>query len=97
MRYLIVKYIKTPDGKYQEQAQVLSRVHDRDWSMAAVILDYQARTVVKAVIDGKTLPKSFDRFDSYYREFFPHAVDYLRTKHQHQGTETTGQVEQISD
>lgn len=97
MRYLIVKYIKTPDGKYQEQAQVLSRVNDRDWSMAAVILDYQARTVVKAVIDGKTLPKSFDRFDSYYREFFSHAVDYLRTKHQHQGTETTAQVEQISD
>lgn len=81
MRYLMVKYIKTPDGKFKEQAMVVTRVKDRDWVMAAVILDYQNRAVVKAVIDGKTLPKSFQRFDEYYREFFPEAIEGLRKKY----------------
>lgn len=78
MRFLIIKYMKDASGKFKEQSQVANTVRNKDWDTAAVILDYREQKVLKAVIDGRTLPKSFQRFDSYYREFFPAAVDSLR-------------------
>ena len=77
MRYLIIQYTRTPSGEFKEQATVVENLKSRDLQMAAVILDYRTRTVVKAVIDGKTLPRSFERFHTYYQEFFPSIIERL--------------------
>lgn len=78
MQYLIIKYIKTPDGKFNEQALVETKLRAKDYDTAAVILDYKNKKVLKAVIDNKVLPRNFERFDQYYKEFFPDVVGSLR-------------------
>ena len=80
MRYLIIKYIQTPDKKYKEQSMVAATLRPRDVDGAAVILDYATSTVVKAVIDGKTLPRAFNRLSTYYREFFPAVIARLESE-----------------
>ena len=80
MKYLIVKYVQTPDKKFKEQAIVANALKPRDVDGAAVILDYSSRTVVKAVIDGKTLPRAFDRLNAYYKEFFPAVIGRLESE-----------------
>jgi len=77
MRYLIIRYTRQPSGEFKEQATVAETLKNHDLQMAAVILDYRAQAVVKAVIDGKTLPRVFQRFHTYYQEFFPAIVDRL--------------------
>ena len=77
MRYLIVKYFKTPKGQWNEQSITDKRLRVSDLTTAAVILDYKTRTVTKAVIDGQTMPKDFDKLNNYYKELFPQAVENL--------------------
>ena len=88
MKYLIIKYIQTPDKKFKEQATVSTSLRPRDVDGAAVILDYSTRTVVKAVIDGKTLPRAFDRLSTYYREFFPAVIGRLENENRVNGPDT---------
>jgi hypothetical protein len=78
MRYLIIRYIKKPDGKYAEQAEMANKISNRVYPTASVILDYCDKKVVKAVIDGKVLPKDFARFDEYYYGVLPDVVKSIR-------------------
>ena len=77
MRYLIVKYFKTPKGQWDEQSITDKRLRIGDITTAAVILDYKTRRVEKAVIDGQTMPKDFEKFNEYYKQLFPQAVENL--------------------
>ena len=82
MKYLIITYSQSPDKKFKEQSTVAATLRAKDLDRAAVILDYSTRTVVKAVIDGKTLPRAFDRLNNYYKEFFPAVIARLETENQ---------------
>lgn len=81
MRFFIVKYIKQPNGQFNEQSYMDKKVRKRDEDMASIILDYKDRKVVKAVMNDEVLPRDFDRLDSFYHPHYPETIDYLRSKY----------------
>jgi hypothetical protein len=46
-RYMIVKYIKKPDGKYDEVTEFKRHYRNTDLQMSKVILDFEKKTVIK--------------------------------------------------
>lgn len=82
MRYFIVKYIKQPNDQYNEQAYMDRKIRKRDEDMASIILDYRDKTVIKATMNDKVLPKEFARFDEFFHDYYPETINYLRAHHQ---------------
>ena len=48
MRYLLVSYIRKPDGQYDEIVSVSTKIKKADWTDQRVILDYKEEKVLKA-------------------------------------------------
>jgi hypothetical protein len=46
-RYMIVKYIKKPDGKYDEVTEFKRHYRNTDLQMSKVILDLEKNAVIK--------------------------------------------------
>ena len=46
-RYMIVKYIKKPDGKYDEVTEFKRHYRSTDLQMSKVILDLEKKTLIK--------------------------------------------------
>ena len=44
---MIVKYIKKPDGKYDEVTEFKRHYRSNDLQMSKVILDFEKKTVIK--------------------------------------------------
>lgn len=77
MRYFTVKYSKKPNGQTDESIGLTQNLRSRDLQEFAVIVDFRARKVVKASLDGKTIPKDFDRIVSFYHKHYQHVIDRL--------------------
>lgn len=83
MRYLILTYIYTPNGKIDEGMTVTNRVRTRDWQTASVILDFLDQRVLKASIRDTTIPKDWDRIVSYYYPFYTRIMERLFEENGH--------------
>ena len=77
MRYLIVRYLKQPNGQMDELVAVSKKIKLSDASCAAVILDYKLRRVEKAHLDGTTVPRDFERISAFYAQHYPSVVKQL--------------------
>lgn len=77
MRYLILTYIKKPNGQIDEQMQVSQRVKPRDLQTANVILDFKRLRVEKASMGGVTVPRDFDRIVEYYMQHYESVIKRL--------------------
>lgn len=77
MRYLIVRYLKKPNGQMDELVAVSKKVKLDDVSCAAVILDYKLRRVEKAHLHGTTLPRDFERISGFYAQHYPSIIRQL--------------------
>ena len=77
MRYLIVRYLKKPNGQMDELVAVSKKVKLSDAACAAVILDYKLRRVEKAHLDGTTVPRDFERISGFYRQHYPSLIKQL--------------------
>lgn len=77
MRYLIVRYLRKPNGQMDEMVVVSKKIKLTDAAVAAVILDFQRRHVEKAHLDGVTLPRDFDRIRDFYHRHYPKIVEEL--------------------
>lgn len=77
MRYLIVRYLRQPSGKMNEEIAVVRRLCTRDLQTAAVILDFRNLQVVMASLDGQTVPRNFDRICQYYQQHYKSTIDQL--------------------
>lgn len=77
MRYMIIRYVRKPDGKMDEHMTVSKRLRPRDSQTAAVILDFQRLTVVQASLAGTTVPKDFDRIVKYYHQYYASTIERL--------------------
>lgn len=91
MRYLTVQYVRKPDGQTDEGIAVCNRLRDREIQMSAVIIDFQDRKIIKASLQGTTIPKDFDRIVSFYHKHYKHVIDRLLKEN---GLEYVGEEKQ---
>ena len=83
MRYLLLTYVRRPGGKIDESMAVSNRVRDRDLSTANVILDFRHQSVLKCSMDGKTVPKNWERIVSYYYQHYAATIERLFEENGH--------------
>jgi hypothetical protein len=77
VRYLLITYIKRANGKIDEVMAVAKNVKTRDLQTCNVILDFKRLEVVKATMDGTTIPKDFNRVVEYYYQYYQSTIDRL--------------------
>lgn len=77
MRYFIVKYMKKPNGQMDELVSVSKNTRMNDLQTSAVILDFKTQTVVLASLDGKSVPKDFNRICGFYYQHYKNIIDRL--------------------
>jgi len=84
MRYLLLTYYRKPNGQIDESMTVSNRIRDRDLSQANVILDFRDQSVLKCSMDGKTVPKNWDRIVSYYYQHYAATIERLFEENGHE-------------
>ena len=77
MRYLLLTFLRKPNGQIDELVQVGKKLKNSDMSTCNVILDYAENKVVKCVIEGKKLDTDWDRMNNYYKKIYPSLIEQL--------------------
>jgi len=85
MRYLIINYYRRPNGQMDEVVSVSKHTKIRDIQSAAVILDFQTRTVVKCSMDGVVVPKDWQRIRDFYHQHYGQVIDDLEKRYSETG------------
>ena len=67
MRYLLIQFIRKPNGQIDEHVKVAKNV----------ILDFGTSSVVKCVIEGGNHDTTFDQMCSYYKRIYPALIEQL--------------------
>ena len=77
MRYLLITFMRKPNGQIDEQVAVSKKVKPSDFQTCNVILDYAKKKVDKCVIEGKSLEREWDRMHDYYVRIYPNLIAQL--------------------
>jgi hypothetical protein len=77
MRYLIITYYKKANGQIDESTAVARNLKMRDHQTASVILDFKKLVVVKANLNGETVPKDFNKIVEYYMQHYENIIRRL--------------------
>lgn len=77
MRYLVVTFLRKPNGQIDEQVGYTNKIKPNDSQMANIIVDYKEKKVIKCVIEGKALDTEFERMHGYYKEIYPKLIEHL--------------------
>jgi hypothetical protein len=77
MRYLLITYYLKSDGKIDETTEVSKNLKTRDIQTCNVILDFKKLQVVKAHMNGVTVPKDFNKIVEYYIQHYENIIDRL--------------------
>lgn len=77
MRYFVVTYVLKPDGKFDEQVQVLEKNLTNKVNVTAnVILDFKERKVVKARLN-EAIDRNWDLLRNYFHQVYPQVIEQL--------------------
>jgi len=77
LRYLLITYVRKPNGQIDEMVTVSKRLKQADIQTCNVILDYSKRKIDKCVIEGKVLDTDWDRMNEYYNKIYPSLIGQL--------------------
>jgi hypothetical protein len=77
MRYLLLTYYRKASGQIDEVMAVSRNIKTRDLQTANVILDFKKLEVVKANMDGVSVPKDFNRIVEYYHKHYASTIERL--------------------
>jgi hypothetical protein len=77
MRYLLITYVRKPNGQIDEQVTVSKRTKTSDIQTCNVILDYAKRKINKCVIEGKTVDTDWGKMNEYYKKVYPSLINQL--------------------
>jgi hypothetical protein len=77
MRYLTITYYRKASGQTDEVLAVTRNIKTRDIQQASVILDFAKMQVVKATVDGQSVPRDFDKIVGYYHQHYASTIDRL--------------------
>jgi len=81
MRYLLVSYLKNPKGQMDEQVCVARNIRNNDIQTCAVILDFREGRVVKATLNGTTIPRDWIKIRDFYQKHYKKLVEDLEAIH----------------
>ena len=77
MKYLLITYLRKPNGQIDEQVAFSKRVRTSDIQTCNVIIDYAKKKVDKCVIEGNIVDTDFERMNAYYKNVYPSLIDQL--------------------
>ena len=77
MRYLLIVFVRKPNGQIDEQVSISKRVRTSDLQTCNVILDFSKKNVQKCVVEGKVVDTTWDKMIEYYRRVYPTLIDQL--------------------
>jgi len=69
--------MKRANGQMDEVLTLDQRLKNRDLQSASVILDFRDLRVIKASMDGTTVPKDWDKIVSFYYQHYANVIDRL--------------------
>jgi hypothetical protein len=82
MRYLLITYIKKPDGQVDEATTISKSLKSKDLAMSSVILDFKDKKILKASFSGTLAEKRWDKIRDFYYEYYPKYIDLLEAAYQ---------------
>ena len=94
MRYLIITYYRKATGQIDETTAVAKNLKMRDHQTASVILDFKKLQVVKASLNGASVPRDFNRIVEYYMQHYKSTIERLFKEN---GYEIDYKVKETSD
>jgi hypothetical protein len=77
LRYLLIQYLRKPNGQIDEQVTVSKKIKTTDLQMCNVIMDYASKKIEKCIIEGKKVDADWDRMNDYYKNIYPALVEQL--------------------
>ena len=77
MRYLVITYYRKASGQIDEVMAVTKNLKKRDIETGSVILDFRKLEVVKASLNGQSVPRDFNRIAQYYYQHYKLTMDRL--------------------
>jgi AAA+ ATPase superfamily predicted ATPase len=80
---MILTYFKQVNGKIDEVMSLSNRIKLKDVQTASIILDFGDQSVLKCVVDGKSMPKDWDRIVGYYYPFYTNIMERLLQENGH--------------
>lgn len=80
MRYLLITYYQKATGQIDETTAVSKNLKPHDIQTCSVILDFKKLQVVKAHMNGVTVPKDFNKIVEYYIQHYENIIKRLFTE-----------------
>ena len=77
MRYLLIVYVRKPNGQIDEQVSISKRVRTSDIQTCNVILDFAKKKIDKCVVEGKVVDTDWNKIIEYYKKVYPTLIDQL--------------------
>jgi hypothetical protein len=77
VRYLLIVFVRKPNGQIDEQVSISKRVRNSDIQTCNVILDFAKKNVEKCVVEGKVVDTTWDKMIEYYKRVYPTLIDQL--------------------
>jgi hypothetical protein len=77
VRYLLIVYVRKPNGQIDEQVSISKRVRTSDIQTCNVILDFAKKKIDKCVVEGKVVDTDWNRMIEYYKRIYPTLIDQL--------------------
>lgn len=77
MRYMLITYLRKPNGQIDEQVEIAKSVRTKDIQTCNVIMDFQEKKVNKCLIEGKVIDTTWDQLRDYYQKVYPEVVDRI--------------------
>lgn len=77
MRYMLITYLRKPNGQIDEQVEISKNVRTKDIQTCNVIMDFQDKKVNKCLIEGKVIDTTWDQLRDYYQKVYPDVVDRI--------------------
>ena len=82
MRYLLITYIKKPDGQVDEATTLTKSLKRKDLASGSVILDFKEKKIIKASFSGTLAEKNWDKIRDFYYEYYPKYIDLLEAAYE---------------
>jgi hypothetical protein len=80
MRYLLITYYQKATGQIDETTAVSKNLKSHDIQTCSVILDFKKLQVIKAHMNGVTVPKDFNKIVEYYIQHYENIIKRLFTE-----------------
>lgn len=92
MRYFLITFYQKSDGKIDETTAVSRHLKTRDIQTCNVILDFKKLEVVKAHMNGVTVPKDFNKIVEYYIQHYENIINRLFAENGYERVKTAPAV-----